>query len=231
MINHPPFMPIKLVEKGTPEHEATELHCAFFLDPENRSFWNGHSAINEFYEHRMSEILTSNKSQLGHLSADPDIPGSASNGKLVLPNVKAAIKQVINSIEAEFLDGVRNVYVVHPPSLEEDAIRMMSTLPVAGLDSSTRLISAGNEGTTKVFPIETFCMKLHRAPFESTGWMAILFNPERPMVQILVAAGQPTAILGSPLWLRKYGEDRKAGNGLYRFTTKHGDNFSNKSNS
>ncbi len=199
MINHPPFMPIKLVEKGASEHEATELHCAFFLDPEHQFIWNGHSAIDEYYEHRISEILTSITSQLDHLSADPEIPGSASNGKLALPNVKAAIKQVINSNEEEFLDGVRKVYIVHPPSLQEDAIGMMSTLPAAGINSSTRLISLVNEGTTKVFPIETFCMKLHRAPFESTGWMTILFDPERPVVQILVPAGQPAAIL-APLY-------------------------------
>ena len=199
MVNHPPFMPFKLVEKGTPEHEATELHCAFFLHSENQSTWHRHSAAGEYYEHLMSEILTGNTSQLRHLSADPEIPGSASNGKLALPNVKAAIKQIINSVEEEFLDGVTNVYVIHPPSLQENAIRTMSSLPAAGLDSSTKLISVRRVGKPLVFPIETFSMKLHRAPFESTGWMTILFNPDRPVVKIPVPVSQPTAFL-APLY-------------------------------
>ena len=199
MFNHPPFMPIKSVEKGTPEYEATELHCAFFLDPEHQSISDRHSAIGEYYEHLMSEILSGNTSQLGHLSADPEIPGSAGNGKLALPNVKAAIKQIIDSNEAEFLDGVRKVYVVHPPSLQEKAIHAMNSLPAADMYGSTKLISVRREKQTLVFPIETFCMKLHRSPFESTGWMTILFNPERPVVQIPVPADRPAAFL-APLY-------------------------------
>ena len=199
MISHPPFMPVKIVARGTPEHKAAELRCAFFLESENQSKRNGYSAIGEYYEHLMSEILTSNTSQMGQLSADPEIPGSSNHGRLTLPNIKAAIKQVINPYDQEFIDGVTKVYVVHPPPLEKDAIRTMSALPAAGLDGHTRLIGVEKDGRTRTFHIEPFVMKLHQAPFESTGWMTIPFNPERPVVEIRVPASHPTPFL-DPLY-------------------------------
>ena len=199
MISPPPFMPLKFVDKGTPEYEALELHAAFFVDADNPTQGEQFRAINEYYEHIMSDILTSETSQFGKLAADPEIEGSTDNGRLTLPNVRAAVKQVINVVDEEYLAGVKTVYVVHPPELEAHATRMMSTLPAAGTYGHMKFISVENAGTTKVFPVETFPMASHRSLFESTGWITILFNPERPVVQILVPA-EEQAVIFAPLY-------------------------------
>lgn len=199
MIIPPPFMPIKLVKKSTPEYEALELHAAFFMKQGRPTEMEQSQAIDDYYEHIMSDILTSNTSQFGQLRADPTIEGSSDDGRLTLPNVRAAIRQVINEVDEEYLGGVKKVYVVHPTSLESDATRMMAALPAEGTSGHIKLISADKLGETKVFLVETFPMKMHRPPFNSTGWIAILFNPDRPVVQILVPAEEQAAVL-APLY-------------------------------
>lgn len=199
MITLPPFMPVKFVYEGTPEYAALELHAAFFVGMDRPTGLEQFRAMEDYYEYIMSDILTSDTAQFGRLSADPTISGSAADGRLTLPNVRAAIKQVINAVDLEYLTGVKTAYVVHAPSLEADAKVMMRALPAAGTSGNVNLISVENAGATNVFPIETFPMRLQRPPFNSTGWIAILFNPDRPVVQILVPA-EEQAIISAPLY-------------------------------
>ena len=199
-------MPLKFVDKGTSEYEALGLHASFFVGVDQPTASEQFRAIDDYYEHIMGDILTSDTSQFGQLSADPTIEGSTDNGQLTLPNVRAAIRQVIDAVDEEYLGGVKTVYVVHPATLESDATSMMSALPAAGTSGHIKLISVENLGAAKVFPIETFPMRLHRPPFNSTGWITILFNPDRPVVQILVPAEEQATIF-APLY--GFGDTRK----------------------
>ena len=193
MINPPPFIPIKSVRRGTPEYEAIELRAAFFIGAKQTTQWERSRAVDEYYAHLMSDMMASAASQFSEQAADPGIKGSTDSGPLTLPNVRAAIKQIITAVDEVYLNGVTTIYVVHHPSMQMNATQMMSTLTAAGTSGHIKLISVEHAGTTTVLPVETYPMQFHGAPFDSTGWMVIMFNPDRPVVQIFVPAEEQAA--------------------------------------
>ena len=175
------------------------MHAAFFIGTEQPTPWERDNAIEEYYSHLISDVMTSSASQFNELTADPDIQGSTDNGMLTIPNIRAAIKQIMNAVDEEYLNGVKTVYIVHPPDQEVQATRTISTLPAAGTAGQTKLVSVENPEGTKVFPLETYSMDFHHKPFESTGWITIMFNPEKPVVEVLVPTNMPASIY-APLY-------------------------------
>ena len=118
----------------------------------------------------------------------------ADGKKLGIQMIKAMIAETIEAADADYVDGVTKVYVIHPPQLEDELRCHLSALlvPAISASRSERLISIAAGQEMRHFVVEPYKMDLTRRRSTDPRWLIVhLYNPDRPALAIRVEAQGP----------------------------------------
>ena len=114
--------------------------------------------------------------------------------KLDLAMLKANIAEMAEVQDSDYVAGVKKVYLIHPPQLEDELRYHLSTLLLPAMPDSVsaRLISVTVGEKTCHFVVEPYKMDLPRRHSSDSRWLIVhLYNPDKPALAIRVEAQGP----------------------------------------
>lgn len=185
----PPFIHVEVVQPGTPESDDLQTHSVIFESGTNFS-----KHVNEYIASLIDD-------QMGQSTKEFYVPESlgtskmdSNDGKLGIPMLKAIISEMSAIQDADYLEGVAKIYVIHPPQLEHELSTHLSALPVPAMPGSVsaRLTSVKVGDENRQFVVEPYKMDLPRRHSTNPRWMIVhLYNPDMPALAIKVEAEGP----------------------------------------
>ena len=185
----PPFVHLEVVQEGTLEEEDMIATSAIFEAGGNlaRNF-------QEFSRRLIGERMGRSSKEFTLSKAAGAIGANSEGKKLGIPLLRAMIAEVAQAVEAEYIDGVTKVYIIHPPTLEDELIGQLSGLPVPPMadSESERMMSIPVNGSTQAFVVLPYAMDLpgHRSP--DPKWLIVhLYNPDLPALVMRVREDGP----------------------------------------
>ena len=187
----PPFVHVEVVQQGTREYEDLPVRSVTIQAGEN-SATNVTEYMSRLIDDQMG--LTAKEfpaSRIGGAST-PDADGK----KLGIPLIKAMIAERIEDEDRDYTDGVTRVYLIHPPQLEDDLRRHLSTLLVPATFASPweRLISVAVGQEMRHFVVEPYAMDLTNRLSTDPRWLIVhVYNPDIPALTLRVGAQGPLA--------------------------------------
>ena len=178
----PPFVHIEVIQQGAIGHEELIEHSVF-LD-----------AGPNFTSNVIDYISGLINDRMGQATKEFSLSEVADGRKLGLPLIKAIIAEIANTEDSDYVEGVKKVYLIHPPLLENEVLRHLSALPVpATPDSASQrwtCVSLGEE--MHLFVVEPYKMDLSRRRSSDPRWLIVhLYNPDKPALAIKVEAPGP----------------------------------------
>lgn len=185
----PPFIPIEVVKDDAPEQEDMIATSVIFEAGENL-------AVNfqEFCRRLIDERMERSSKEFTLSKAADAVEANSGGKKLGIPMLKAIIAEVAHSVELEYLDGVKKVYIIHPPALEDELTRQLSRLPVPPIvdSESERLISVLVNESIQCFVVRPYAMDLPGHRTADPRWLIVhLYNPDLPAMVMRVAQQGP----------------------------------------
>ena len=185
----PPFVHVEIIKQGTPEYEDIKAHSVTFEDGENLA-----TKIIEYMSRLIDDRMGQATKEFYTSTIGDSITPDADGKKLGIPVIKAMIAETAKVEDGDYVDGVTKVYVIHPPQLEDELRRHLSTLPVPAMSASPseRLISVDVGQEMRYFVVEPYKMDLTRRRSTDPRWLIVhLYNPDVPAMAIRVEAQGP----------------------------------------
>ena len=185
----PPFIHINVVQHGTPEYDDLRVHSVAFDAGENFT-GNVIKYMSRIIDDRMGEATKEFYTSTSGDSFTRDADGK----KLGIQMIKAMIAETIEAADADYVNGVTKVYVIHPPQLEDELRCHLSALlvPAISASRSERLISIAVGQEIHHFVVEPYKMDLTRRRSTDPRWLIVhLYNPDIPALAIGVEAQGP----------------------------------------
>ena len=185
----PPFVHIEIIKQGTTEYEDIKAHSVAFEDSENLA-----TKIIEYMSRLIDDQMGQATKEFYTSTIGDSIKPDADGKKLGIPVIKAMIAETVKVEDGDYVDGVTKVYVIHPPQLEDELRRHLSTLPVPAMfaSPSERLVSVAVGQEIRYFVVEPYKMDLTRRRSADPRWLIVhLYNPDVPAMGIRVEAQGP----------------------------------------
>ena len=179
----PPFVHVEVVQPGTPEYDDIRVHWVSFEAGEN---FTGN--VIEYMSRGIDDRMGQATKEFYTSMWDAD------GKKLGIQMIKAMIAETIEAADADYVNGVTKVYVIHPPQLEDELRCHLSALlvPAISASRSERLISIAVGQEIHHFVVEPYKMDLTRRRSTDPRWLIVLlYNPDRPALGIRVEAQGP----------------------------------------
>ena len=178
----PPFVHIEVIQQGAIGHEELIEHSVF-LD-----------AGPNFTSNVIDYISGLINDRMGQATKEFSLSEIADGWKLGLPLIKAIIAEIANTEDSDYVEGVKKVYLIHPPHLENEVLRHLSALPVpATPDSASQRLTCVSLGEEMhLFVVEPYKLDLSRRRSSDPRWLIVhLYNPDKPALAIKVEAPGP----------------------------------------
>ena len=185
----PPFVHVEVVQPGTPEYNDIRTQSVTFEAGENFA-----SNVMEYISRGINDRMGQATKEFSTSTVGDSITPDAEGKKLGIQLIKAMIAETIEGEDWDYVDGVTKVYVIHPPQLEDELRRHLSTLPVPAKSVSPweRLISITVGSEMHRFVVEPYKMDLTRRRSTDPRWLIVhLYNPDIPALAIKVEAQGP----------------------------------------
>ena len=185
----PPFVDVEIVQPGTPEYDDIRTQSVTFEAGENFG-----SNVMEYISRGIDDRMGQATKEFATSTVGDSITSDAEGKKLGIQLIKAMIAETIGGEDWDYVDGVTKVYVIHPPQLEDELRRHLSTLPIPATSVSLweRLISITVGSEMHRFVVEPYKMDLTRRRSTHPRWLIVhLYNPDTPALAIKVAAQGP----------------------------------------
>ena len=185
----PPFVHAKVIQQGTPEYEDLRVSSVTFEAGQNFT-----ANVIEYMSRLIDDRMGQGTKEFHTSKVGDSITPDADGKKLGLPMIKAMIAETTEFEERSYIKGIKKVYVIHPPQLEDELRRHLSTLPVPAMYSSRfeRLISVAVGQEMRHFVVEPYKMDLTRRHSTDPRWLIVhLYNPDTPTLSFGVEAQGP----------------------------------------
>ena len=190
----PPFVHVELVPKDSAGYKALPKHTAFFVPkhddpmPAHPRVFRKHlgNMIGEMFGESSKEF-----SEIGNIGTDSQADGRLQLG---IPLLKEAASGIIDNMDEDYVDGVKVIYVVHPPALKKKLIQITSKLPLApGIaPKERRLIGVQSGGEGYAFPLELYELEIPARHATDPNWAFVHpYNPKAPAIVMRVPEPGP----------------------------------------
>ena len=181
----PPFIEVEVVpEGGLGPNDSQERLAAF------DSGQNFVEHINSLTSALVDDMVEQGAKDISNIQWD------FGGHKFDLDMVKALVAQMAEDQDNDYLEGVKKVYLIHPPGLEEAILRHLSGLLVPAIPNSqsARLISVTVGDEMRHFVVEPYKMNLPTQDSKNVHWLIVhLYNPDKPAMSIKVEDQGPWA--------------------------------------
>ena len=186
----PPFIHIEIVEEDTPEYENLRTHSVVFESGENLA-----SHVLEYSLELMNDRMGQSTKEFAVSAATDTIEPDADGNKVGIPLIKTIIAEMVqDGLPCDYVNGVKKIYLIHPPLLEDELHRQLNGLLVPPMaDSpSERLISVCIGEETHRYVVQPYKMDLRRRRSADPRWLIVhMYNPDQPAMAIQVGPQGP----------------------------------------
>ena len=185
----PPFIHVEIIQQGTPEYDDLTVHSVTF-----EASGNFTANVIEYMSRLIDDRMGQGSKEFYASTVADAITPDADGKKLSIPLLKAIIAEMAEVQDSDYIEGVKKVYVIHPPQLEKELHRHLSALPVPAMfdSKSERLISVDVGQKIQYFIVEPYKMDLTRRRSTDPRWLIVhMYNPDKPALAIGVEAQGP----------------------------------------
>ena len=204
----PPFIHLEVIQGDTLEPDELSVRSVF-LDAGP----NFNSNVMDYISSLIGDQLGQATKEFPVSDVANSIKADVDGKKLGLPLMKAMIAEIAEAEDPGYMEGIRKVYLIHPPKLENEIRCHLSALPVPAMPDSPseRLISVNVGENIRIFVVEPYKIELTRRRSTDPRWLIVHpYNPDKPALVIKVEAQGPLTFKEpTPLLLKtEYAENQ-----------------------
>ncbi len=178
----PPFIHVEIIRQGTPEYDDLTVQSVAFDAGENFA-----ANVIEYISRLIDERMGQSSKEFYTSTIGNDNILDADGKKLGIPLVKAMIAEMAENQDSDYIEGVKKVYLIHPPQLERELNSHLVPLlvPAIACSRSERLISVDVGQMMRQFVVEPYAMDLTTRPSADQRWLIVhMYNPDMPALAI-----------------------------------------------